>query len=153
LVAYRDGEWRFGMSAAAVSHKIEWSVCRSFKRFLADCEPDFQLRLGGGEISIIELLSRYLSALKSDLISRSNLDVEKAEVFEVMISVPANANNNQRFLTTEGFRLAGFDVLGVINEPTAAGVEYVHRFGVKGARAVNITCWCLIWAVELSMCP
>jgi molecular chaperone DnaK (HSP70) len=135
LVAYKDGEWRFGMSAAAVSHKIEWSVCRSFKRFLADCEPDFQLRLGGGEISIIELLSRYLSALKSDLISRSNLDVEKAEVFEVMISVPANANNNQRFLTTEGFRLAGFDVLGVINEPTAAGVEYVHRFGVKGARS------------------
>lgn len=135
LVAYKDGEWRFGMNAATVSHTKGWSVCRSFKRFLADCEPDVQLRVGDGEISVVELLSRYLSALKSDLISCSNLDVEKADAFEVLISVPANANNNQRFLTAEGFRLAGFDVLGTINEPTAAGIEYVHRFGVKGVRS------------------
>jgi len=52
-----------------------------------------------------------------------------------LISVPANANNNQRFLTAEAFRLAGFRVLGMINEPTAAGVEFVHRFGVRGERS------------------
>ena len=45
-----------------------------------------------------------------------------------MIGVPANANSNQRFLTLEGFRRAGFDVLGMMNEPTASGVEYAFRY-------------------------
>ncbi|MBI3681105.1 MAG: Hsp70 family protein [Acidobacteria bacterium] len=46
---------------------------------------------------------------------------------EAMIGVPANANSNQRFLTAEAFRLAGFDVLGVLNEPSAASIEFGHR--------------------------
>jgi molecular chaperone DnaK (HSP70) len=41
--------------------------------------------------------------------------------------VPANANSNQRFLTTEGFRQAGFHVLGILNEPSAASIEFGHR--------------------------
>jgi molecular chaperone DnaK (HSP70) len=44
-----------------------------------------------------------------------------------MIGVPANANSNQRFLTAEAFRAAGFHVLGMLNEPSAASVEFGHR--------------------------
>jgi len=44
-----------------------------------------------------------------------------------MIAVPANANSNQRFLTLEAFRRAGFQVRGLLNEPSAAGIEYAHH--------------------------
>ena len=48
-----------------------------------------------------------------------------------MIGVPANANSNQRFLTAEAFRAAGFHVLGMLNEPSAASVEFGHRERAK----------------------
>jgi molecular chaperone DnaK (HSP70) len=41
--------------------------------------------------------------------------------------VPANSNSNQRFLTVEPFLQAGFSVLGLLNEPSAASIEYGHR--------------------------
>jgi len=44
-----------------------------------------------------------------------------------MLGVPANANSNQRFLTAEAFRAAGLEVLGLLNEPSAASVEFGHR--------------------------
>jgi Ethanolamine utilization protein EutJ (predicted chaperonin) len=49
------------------------------------------------------------------------------EPLEIMLGVPANANSNQRFLTAEAFRRAGFDVLGLLNEPSAASIEFGHR--------------------------
>jgi molecular chaperone DnaK (HSP70) len=45
-----------------------------------------------------------------------------------MLGTPAHANSNQRFLTLEAFRRAGFDVIGMLNEPSAAGIEYAHRY-------------------------
>ena len=44
-----------------------------------------------------------------------------------MLGVPANANSNQRFLTVDAFRRAGFSVLGLLNEPSAASIEFGHR--------------------------
>jgi molecular chaperone DnaK (HSP70) len=41
--------------------------------------------------------------------------------------VPANANSNQRFLTEEAAQVAGFNVLGLMNEPSAAAIEYAYR--------------------------
>src|SRR5439155_17090278 len=34
----------------------------------------------------------------------------------------------QRFMCLDAFRRAGFDVLGLLNEPSAAGFEYTHRY-------------------------
>src|SRR5262249_33973221 len=39
-----------------------------------------------------------------------------------------NANSNQRFMTLEAFTRAGFEVAGMLNEPSAAGMEYAHRY-------------------------
>jgi molecular chaperone DnaK (HSP70) len=44
-----------------------------------------------------------------------------------MFGVPANSNSNQRFLTEEAARAAGFDVLGLLNEPSAAAIEFAYR--------------------------
>ena len=34
----------------------------------------------------------------------------------------------ERFLTLEAMRSAGFEVLGMVNEPAAAGIEYAQRY-------------------------
>ena len=57
----------------------------------------------------------------------------ESETLEVMLGVPANANSNQRFLTVDAFRRAGFTVLGLLNEPSAASIEFGHRQHIAGA--------------------
>ena len=64
-----------------------------------------------------------------------------------MLGVPANANSNQRFLTVEPFQRAGFQVLGLLNEPSAASIEYGHRNRV-GSKATNS-----YWSTILAAAP
>lgn len=124
----RDGSRRYGQEAEAVAEEIEWDVLRSFKRLLRGAGPLTTVSLGDREVLLLELLVGYLEQLREDLISGSNLEVEDGEPLEVAVSVPAHATNDQRFLTLEAFRRAGFEVLTLLNEPSAAGFEYGHRF-------------------------
>src|SRR5690606_10790977 len=68
-----------------------------------------------------------LESLRTDLRERSNLGPFADGEIDCVVSVPANAHSTQRFLTLEGFRRAGFRVRAVLNEPSAAGIEYAHR--------------------------
>ena len=43
---------------------------------------------------------------------------------DCVVTVPANYNDKQRYQTKECFQNAGFNVLRIINEPTAAGISY-----------------------------
>jgi len=127
LVAVRGNERRFGWNAWAVQGDREWTVMRSLKRLLRRAGPTTQVDVGGCNMSVMELAIELLSGLRQQLRQASNLSLERAEPLEAMIGVPANANSNQRFLTAEAFRAAGFQVLGMLNEPSAASVEFGHR--------------------------
>src|SRR4029077_11071944 len=67
------------------------------------------------------------SSLLTTLQQRSNLRIPPGEALEIVLGVPAHANSNQSFLSVESFRTAGFQVLGVLNEPSAASIEFGHR--------------------------
>jgi molecular chaperone DnaK (HSP70) len=127
LVAIRGDERRFGWNAWAVQGRREWTVLRSFKRLLKRAGPTTHLELAGCKVPVIELATELLSALRQQLRHASTLSLGRTEPLEVMIGVPANANSNQRFLTAEAFRAGGFHVLGMLNEPSAASVEFGHR--------------------------
>ncbi|HKV37616.1 MAG TPA: Hsp70 family protein [Blastocatellia bacterium] len=133
LVAAGHGRFAFGLEAAAQQDQPGWSMLRSFKRQLGSRGPDSMVELGGRSISALDLLTGFLSQLRHDLVERSNLTLDPAEELEALISVPANANSNQRFNTLEAFRRAGFRVRGMINEPSAAGMEYAHRYIQSGS--------------------
>jgi molecular chaperone DnaK (HSP70) len=75
----------------------------------------------------MELAVGLLSTFRRQLRQSPTLSLDRSEPLEVMIGVPTNANNNQRFLTSEAFRAAGFQVLGMLNEPSAASIEFGHR--------------------------
>lgn len=128
IAANHAGELRFGLDAAAVRHDPDWSVLRSFKRLLNDAGPTTTVDLAGRRYRLADLFTGFLAQLKSDLQNRSNIDLAPTERVEAAISVPANASSAQRFLTLDAFAQAGFDVVALLNEPSAAGFEYAHRY-------------------------
>jgi molecular chaperone DnaK len=128
IAANAAGELRFGWDAAAVRHEPGWSVLRSFKRLLNKAGPRTEVKLAGRDYPLAELLTGFLSRLKSDLHQRSNACISPGQTIEAAISVPANASSAQRFLTLDAFVAAGFQVVALLNEPSAAGLEYAHRY-------------------------
>jgi len=128
LIATRGERALFGLRAQAVQYDPEWSLLRSFKRLLGDSCPDAAWKVGTMELPVTEWLTRFLVALRLDLVHRSSLEIGPRDRLEVMVGTPAHANINQRFLTLEAFRRAGFEVMGMLNEPSAAGTEYAHRY-------------------------
>jgi molecular chaperone DnaK (HSP70) len=133
VAAARDGEIVFGFDAAQKQGAEGWGVLRSFKRRLGTTGPDELVEIGGYRLTALELLTGFMSALRGDLLARSNLRVKRNEKLQAMISVPANSNSNQRFITLEAFRRAGFDARGMMNEPSAAGIEYAHHLASGGS--------------------
>jgi len=127
VAANAAGELRFGLDAAAVRQEPGWSVLRSFKRLINDAGPRTKVDLGGRSYPLADLFASFLAQLKSDLRHRSNTGLAPDERIEAAISVPANASSAQRFLTLDAFAKAGFEVVALLNEPSAAGFEYTHR--------------------------
>ncbi|MBX9640962.1 MAG: Hsp70 family protein [Mycobacteriaceae bacterium] len=128
IAADPDGELRFGLDAAAVRHEPGWEVLRSFKRLLNDAGPQTTVALAGRDYRLADLLAGFLAQLKTDLVQRSNAGASRGEQVQAAISVPANSSSAQRFMTLDAFAAAGFDVVALLNEPSAAGLEYAHRY-------------------------
>ena len=123
LVAVKGAERVYGWQAWACQQYPGWTILRSLKRLLEDAGPNTLLQLAEQAVPLIQVLGEMAAALRS-LLPRENL--------EVMLGVPANANSNQRFLTVEAFRSAGCDVVGLLNEPSAASIEFAHKTKANG---------------------
>ena len=123
LVSVRNDERVYGWEAWSRQQEPEWTTVRSIKRVLEDAGPHTIIQIGEQAVPLLQLLSEMALALKSCL---------PAERLQAMLGVPANANSNQRFLTSEMFRLAGFDVMGLLNEPSAASIEFGHKNQAAG---------------------
>jgi molecular chaperone DnaK (HSP70) len=127
VVAARGGELRFGLDALDAGEG--GTTLRSFKRLLHAATPETPVTIGDTTVTLAELLSGYLGALRRALVERSNLPRRPSadEPLDAVVAVPANARGAQRFLTLDAFRDAGFAVHAILNEPSAAGFEYTHR--------------------------
>ena len=84
-----------------------------------DTEQLVKIRVGNSFYSPIELSSFILKELRHRAESVLN-----AEVRKVVITVPAYFNDSQRQATRDAGKLAGLEVLRIINEPTAASLAY-----------------------------
>jgi molecular chaperone DnaK (HSP70) len=130
VIAEKKGQFCFGFEALAKRGKPDWALCPSFKRWLASPEatPGLRIRVGSTELDLLSLVTRYLEALKAALLGGSNLPRGDSRTLEATVATPANAFATQRLVTLEAFRRAGFQVVSMLNEPSAAGVEYAHRY-------------------------
>ncbi len=78
-----------------------------------------KVQVGNQFYSPIELSGHILTALKN----RAE-HILKTPVTKAVITVPAYFNDTQRQATRDAGKLAGLDVLRIINEPTAASLAY-----------------------------
>jgi len=78
-----------------------------------------KVQVGNQFYSPIELSGHILTALKN----RAE-HILKTPVTKAVITVPAYFNDSQRQATRDAGKLAGLDVLRIINEPTAASLAY-----------------------------
>jgi molecular chaperone DnaK (HSP70) len=131
VVAVRGDARLYGWDAIAIEEDESWTVVRSLKRYLRSANPHTEVPVAGQLLPLRMLMAEMMLALRKHLLEHSNLgadeDRESEDRLEVMLGVPANANSNQRFLTEEAAQEAGFTVLGLLNEPSAAAIEFAHR--------------------------
>jgi len=80
---------------------------------------DVRVDINGKEYSPPEISAMILQKLKSAAEDYLGQKVEKA-----VITVPAYFNDSQRQATKDAGRIAGLEVLRIINEPTAAALAY-----------------------------
>lgn len=80
---------------------------------------DLMVELGGEKLSPPEVSALILGYLKKCAESFFN-----EEVREAVITVPAHFNDHQRQATKDAAKIAGLEILRIINEPTAASLAY-----------------------------
>lgn len=84
-----------------------------------DTESLVKIRVKDRFYTPIELSAHILRELKNRIEGELKAPVSKA-----VITVPAYFNDNQRQATRDAGKLAGLDVLRIVNEPTAAALAY-----------------------------
>ena len=80
---------------------------------------DMQVEMGGKQYSAPEISAMILSKIKRDAEAYLGEPVTQA-----VITVPAYFNDAQRNATKDAGKIAGLEVLRIINEPTASSLAY-----------------------------
>jgi molecular chaperone DnaK len=116
------------ITEAAHGHRLVGSVAKSQasanpERTVASIKrqmgTDFRVTLNGRSYSPQEISAFILRKIKADVENYFREEIEKA-----VITVPAYFNDGQRHATKAAGIMAGFDVMRIINEPTAASLAY-----------------------------
>jgi molecular chaperone DnaK len=104
---------------------------RYFPFRVLPAEGTVKLTVGGREVTPPEVSAIVLRALKERAEAHFSEPIERA-----VVTVPAYFNDSQRQATKDAGRIAGLDVVRIVNEPTAASLAYgLHRLG-QGVIAV-----------------
>ena len=97
----------------------ERSAFFSYKVIDDNTESLVKIQVGEKFFSPVELSSFILTELK-----KRAEHILKTPVTKTVITVPAYFNDSQRQATRDAGKLAGFDVLRIVTEPTAASLAY-----------------------------
>lgn len=87
-----------------------------------------------GAVSPVEVSAEILKVLRDRALA--TLDIDEDALAGAVITVPAYFDDAQRQATKDAARLAGLNVLRLINEPTAAAVSYGLDEGEQGTYAI-----------------
>ena len=104
--------------------------CRRY-RFAAGASGVVRFTVEGREVTPPEVSAYILRELKR----RAEIALGEP-VAQAVITVPAYFNDSQRQATKDAGRLAGLEVLRLVNEPTAASLAYGLDKGAEGVIAV-----------------
>ncbi|MDO7266039.1 Fe-S protein assembly chaperone HscA [Haemophilus influenzae] len=150
VVHYGVEEKKVGLEAFEQASLDPKNTVISVKRLIGRSLPDVQSRYSslpyefvasenGLPLIITAQGSKSPIEVSSDILSRLNHIAEQrlgGELSGVVITVPAYFDDAQRQSTKDAARLAGLNVLRLLNEPTAAALAYGLDSGQEGIIAV-----------------
>ena len=116
VVAFKDGERMVGITAKRQSVTNSQRTIISVKREMG---TDWKKEIDGEEYTPQEISAFILQKLKADAEAYLGKEVTQA-----VITCPAYFTDAQRKATRDAGRIAGLNVLRIINEPTAAALAY-----------------------------
>ncbi len=116
VVAFKDGERLVGAIAKRQAVANPDNTVMSIKR---DMGTNNKRNIEGKSYSPQEISAMILAKLKADAEAYLGETVTQA-----VITVPAYFNDSQRQATKDAGKIAGLEVLRIINEPTAASLSY-----------------------------
>ena len=117
VVAFsKDGERMIGQIAKRQAITNPERTVMSIKRHMG---TDYKVEIDGKKYTPQEISAMILQKLKADAESYLGTTVTQA-----VITVPAYFSDSQRQATKDAGKIAGLDVLRIINEPTAAALAY-----------------------------
>ncbi|MDA7543857.1 molecular chaperone DnaK [Candidatus Actinomarina sp.] len=116
IVAFKGEEVLVGELAKRQAITNPDNTIRSIKREIG---TSWKQEFEGSEYTPQEISARILQKLKRDAEAYLGEDVTEA-----VITVPAYFNDAERQATKEAGKIAGLNVLRIINEPTAASLAY-----------------------------
>ncbi|MEW6274000.1 MAG: molecular chaperone DnaK [Bacillota bacterium] len=112
----KTGERLVGQVAKRQAVSNPERTVTSIKRHMGS---NYKVNIDGKEYTPQEISAMILQKLKADAESYLGEKIEKA-----VITVPAYFTDSQRQATKDAGKIAGLDVLRIINEPTAAALAY-----------------------------
>ena len=112
----KDGQRLVGEPARRQAIANPEGTVTAFKRKMGE---NYKYNLRGQEFTPQQLSAFVLQKVKKDAEAFLGEPVEKA-----VITVPAYFNDNQRQATKDAGRIAGLDVVRLVNEPTAAALAF-----------------------------
>lgn len=154
VVHYRqDGSVEVGYEAQAQQSQDPHNTIVSVKRFMGrglhdipdlvhspyqfiDAPGMVQIQTRAGIKSPVEISADILKALKARAEKALGVNEGRGELTGAVITVPAYFDEAQRQATKDAARLAGLNVLRLLNEPTAAAVAYGLDNGSEGVYVI-----------------
>jgi molecular chaperone DnaK len=97
-------------------------------------EPGWTKLINGNRYDATRLSAYLLRRLKEDTETEVGQNITKA-----VVTVPAYFSDSQRVATKQAAEIAGLEVLQLVNEPTAAAIDYARETTVsKGNRTIFV---------------